>query len=305
MVRLAIKVDVDTDRGTRDGVVPLARLLLRHQVPAVFLFSLGPDNMGKSVYRMFQPGFFKKVMRTRVVGQLGPRALLNGTLFPAPHLGRRHAAILRQVRDMGFETGIHCNDHYRWQNHLHHMSLEETRQEFARATAEYERIFGVSADTAGAPGWQCSADSLQVYDEYKILYASDARGSFPFMPRIGSRAFLTPQIPTTLPTLDELLGRPEFPQNGLVDHYLALLNTDRCDHVMTIHAELEGLHHLSFLDQLLKRARATGIEFFSLHEEAKRIRQLGVDRLPTCEIRMAEIDGRSGTLATQAAEVGT
>ena len=148
MPRLAIKVDVDTDRGTRDGVLPLARLLAKHEVPAVFLFSLGPDNMGKSIYRVFQPGFFKKVMRTRVVSQLGPRSLLNGTLFPAPLLGRRHQAIMREVKAMGFETGIHCHDHYRWQNHVHRMSLEQTRQEFTKAAKEYERIFDQKPETA-------------------------------------------------------------------------------------------------------------------------------------------------------------
>jgi len=299
MFRLAIKVDVDTDRGTRDGVLPLARLLLQHQVPAVFLFSLGPDNMGKSVYRVFQPGFVKKVMRTRVVNQLGARSLLNGTLFPAPHLGRRHGAAMREVRDMGFETGIHCHDHYRWQNHVRRMSLEQTREEFCKAVAEFDRIFGAPPETAGAPGWQCTAHSLQVYDEFKLAYASDTRGATPFLPCLGARVFATPQLPTTLPTLDELLGRPEFPEERLLDHYLALLTAESRDHVMTIHAELEGLHYLTFLQNLLERARQAGVVFYSLREEARRLEQIGLGRLPLCEIRMAEVDGRAGTLATQ------
>ena len=52
---LALKVDVDTDRGTREGVPALVRLLEEFGIPATFLFSLGPDNTGKSITRIFRP----------------------------------------------------------------------------------------------------------------------------------------------------------------------------------------------------------------------------------------------------------
>jgi undecaprenyl phosphate-alpha-L-ara4FN deformylase len=303
MPRLAIKVDVDTDRGTRDGVIPLANLLHRHQIPATFLFSLGPDNMGKSIYRVFQPGFFKKVMRTRVASQLGMRAMLNGTLLPAPQLGRRHGDVMRKVRDLGFEIGVHCHDHYQWQNQLCQMSLAETRAEFAKAVAEFERIFATRPQTAGAPGWQCTDRSLQVYDEFGLTYASDTRGRRPFIPRMAGRLFATPQFPTTLPTLDELLGRPEFPEDTLVDHYLSLLAAGPADHVMTIHAELEGLHYLGFMDSLLDRARSAGVAFYNLGEAAAQRRGAHASALPVNDIQFQEIDGRSGTLAVQAADI--
>jgi peptidoglycan/xylan/chitin deacetylase (PgdA/CDA1 family) len=206
---------------------------------------------------------------------------------------------MREVREMGFEIGIHCHDHYRWQNHVQRMSLEQTRLEFTQAVAEFERIYGSSPETAGAPGWQCTPNSLQVYDDFKLLYASDTRGTGPFRACMGTKVFATPQLPTTLPTLDELLGRPEFPEDRLLDHYLALLTAESRDHVMTIHAELEGLHYLTFLQNLIERARNAGVEFYSLRDQARRIRESGMGCLPLCEIRMAEVDGRAGTLATQ------
>jgi peptidoglycan/xylan/chitin deacetylase (PgdA/CDA1 family) len=299
MSRLAIKVDVDTDRGTRDGILPLAKLLQGLQVPALFLFSLGPDNMGKSISRIFQPGFFKKMTRTRVASQYGLRTLLNGTLLPAPHLGQRYGNLMREVRGMGFETGIHCYDHYRWQNYIRRMSLEETRAEFNLAVTEFERIFDVRPNVAGAPGWQCTEHSLQIYDELGLKYASDTRGQTPFLPRMGERVFATPQLPTTLPTLDELLGRPEYPEDRLVNKYLSLVAGEPRDHVMTIHAELEGLHYLPFLTSLLKRSRHVGLEFYSLGEKAEQLRHRSSAFLPVCNVHMSEIAGRSGTLAMQ------
>src|ERR1700739_498336 len=103
-IRLALKVDVDTDRGTREGVLNLLEDSQRFDVPSCFLFSLGPDQTGRAITRIFRPGFFQKVSRTSVVEIYGVRTLLNGTLFPAPHIGRRNTSVLRAVRDAGFEV---------------------------------------------------------------------------------------------------------------------------------------------------------------------------------------------------------
>ena len=101
-LRLALKVDVDTDRGTREGVPNLVGDLQAVGAPACFLFSLGPDQTGRAITRVFRPGFFQKVSRTSVVEIYGVRTLLNGTLLPAPHIGRRHEATMRSVREAGF-----------------------------------------------------------------------------------------------------------------------------------------------------------------------------------------------------------
>ena len=65
---LALKIDVDTLRGTREGVPNLVELLRRYQAGATFLFSVGPDHTGRAIKRVLRPGFFGKVRRTSVVG---------------------------------------------------------------------------------------------------------------------------------------------------------------------------------------------------------------------------------------------
>ena len=50
---IAIKIDVDTERGTRLGVPNLLKLLKNLAIPATFLFSLGPDNTGRAIRRIF------------------------------------------------------------------------------------------------------------------------------------------------------------------------------------------------------------------------------------------------------------
>jgi peptidoglycan/xylan/chitin deacetylase (PgdA/CDA1 family) len=301
-VRLAIKVDVDTDRGTREGGPALAAALRAAGCPATFLFSLGPDNTGKAIRRVLRPGFLKKIGRTNVAGNYGLRTLLSGTLLPAWRIGERNAEAMRAVRNQGFAVGIHCWDHFAWQDYLERWDLAKTRGEFARAVAEFERIFGAKPRFAGAPGWQANANSFRVYDEAALLYGSDTRGPHPFFPRVGGETFQTLQIPTTLPTLDELLGREEFPLGKIVAHYRELLTEAPDDyvHVLTIHAELEGQRFLELFKALLTTARAAGVEFVKLEEVAESLLR---DRaaIAVCEVEAREIDGRTGTLAVQGA----
>jgi undecaprenyl phosphate-alpha-L-ara4FN deformylase len=298
-IRLALKVDVDTDRGTREGVPNLVADCQEFKAPACFLFSLGPDQTGRAITRVFRPGFFQKVSRTGVVQMYGVRTLLNGTLLPAPHIGRRNTGVMRAVRDAGFEVGIHCYNHYRWQDYVQKMSLEEIRTEFVAARAEFLRIFGREAQTAGAAGWQSNGRSRQIYDEAGLLYASDTRGGAPFFPRVEGQVFQTLEIPSTLPTFDELMGRPEYPDDQIVSHYLSLLRSDQ-PNVFTLHAEIEGMGRRALFRTLLAACREAGVEFIRLDDLA---RELLANRaaIPARDQVMAEIDGRSGVVATQAA----
>ncbi len=295
--RLALKVDVDTDRGTRLGVPALLELLAAKEVSATFLFSLGPDNTGRAIRRVFRKGFLGKVGRTSVVSTYGVRTLLNGVLWPGPDIARRNAAVMRRARDAGHPVGIHCHDHVRWQDGLAGMTLDETRAEFGRARAAFRQVFGGEAAYAGSAGWQANGHSLIAYDEAGLAWASDARGRHPFLPRVDGRVARVPQLPTTLPTLDELIGRPEYPPDRLIPHYLSLLRPDHLE-VLTIHAELEGMKFLTWFGSFLDAVRSQGVPVSDLDAEARALLARR-DALPVCDLIQGGVDGRSGTLAVQ------
>jgi undecaprenyl phosphate-alpha-L-ara4FN deformylase len=294
---LAIKVDVDTDRGTRIGVPNLLALFDEFDLKATFLFSLGPDNTGRAIKRIFRPGFLGKVSRTSVVSTYGIRTLLNGILLPGPHVGRRNEVAMRLARDKGHEAGIHCYDHIRWQDGLAKMGRDEVFEEFGKARKEFERIFGTEAKTAGSAGWQANAYSLQAYDDAGVLYGSDTRGTHPFFPRVNGIVFKTIQLPTTLPTLDELLGRPEYPGENIVNHYLSLMKP-RALNVLTIHAELEGMKQITLFRQFLEQIKRHDIKVVRLEDYAHDLLK-DPAAIPSCDLAFGTVDGRSGTLAIQ------
>lgn len=292
---IAIKVDVDTERGTRVGVPNLLRLFEKYKIPATFLFSLGPDNTGRAIKRIFRSGFLKKVSRSNVISIYGFRTLLNGIFWPGPHIGKLCAKIMQQTDQAGHEVGIHCYDHVRWQDNLHVWSKQEVIEEFKKACTEFKRIFSRPAKTAGAAGWQANANSLTAYDNENLLYASDTRGTYPAFPKINGKIYKTLQIPTNLPTLDELLGRPEFPLSRMDEYYLSLLRDDIVN-VLTIHAEIEGMKYLNFFENFLSKSKYQNVKFKTLNAVALEILNRSGE-VPVINLTQGNVEGRSGKLA--------
>jgi len=293
-MKLGVKVDVDTWRGTRDGVPRLAELLRRRGAGATFLFSLGPDHTGRALRRVFRPGFFSKVSRTSVLRHYGLRTLLYGTLLPGPDIGRRCAATMRAVRDAGFEVGVHCWDHVRWQDGVAGADCDWTEREMRRACERFGAIFGELPRAWGAAGWQTNRHAAW-FEECRFDYASDTRGRGPFRPLWGGVAIGCPQLPTTLPTLDELVGLEGLDAGNVAAHLLQLTARARA-HVFTAHAELEGGAFLGVLGALLAGWQAQGYEIVSLRALYD---SLDRARLPRHEVVYGEIPGRSGKVALQ------
>jgi len=294
---LAIKIDVDTARGTVAGVPTLLSIFKELDIEATFLFSLGPDNTGRAIKRIFRPGFFSKVSRTSVLSVYGLRTLLYGTLLKGPHIGRKYGHIMRLAKDAGHEVGIHTYDHIHWQDNLHNMTQPQVRAEVTKCCEVFQDIFNMPAQTMGAAGWQANKASLAAYDDAEFLYASDTRGTTPFFPKIQQKQFKTLQIPTTLPTLDELVGRPEYPFEDLHTYYLSLIKPNQLN-VLTIHTELEGMHYLDWFKELLVKVKDADIQIVSVKTVAlSALKQKG--KVPNCQLIQKEIDGRSGLLACQ------
>ncbi|MGA9852753.1 MAG: 4-deoxy-4-formamido-L-arabinose-phosphoundecaprenol deformylase [Gammaproteobacteria bacterium] len=297
MKQLALKIDVDTLRGTLKGVPALVEVLRKHDVQATFLFSLGPDNTGRALRRIFRPGFLKKVFRTNVAGNYGLKTLMYGVLVPGPDIGVKAAAAMRAVCDAGFEVGIHTWDHIRWQDFVTRRDADWTAREFSQAVARFGEVFGKAPKTFGAAGWQINEHVLALQEQFGFEYASDTRGTQPFLPMMNGRIFKVPQLPSTLPTLDELVGANGITVANVADHLLELTeSTPAHGHVYTLHAELEGMEMMPVFEKLLAGWKAQGYELVATRDMAtKQDRK----RLPVCEVVMGEIPGRSGSLAVQ------
>jgi peptidoglycan/xylan/chitin deacetylase (PgdA/CDA1 family) len=299
-MKIALKIDVDTYRGTRIGVPRLIESLQKYGAGATFLFSLGPDHTGRAIKRVFRPGFMRKVSRTSVLEHYGVVTLMYGTVLPGPDIGRRCADIMRGVRDAGFETGIHTWDHVKWQDTVATADADWTAAQMKLACDRYIEIFGERARVHGAAGWQMNRHAYRLTQQLGFDYCSDSRGTHPFIPIYNAEIIACPQLPTTLPTLDELIGIDGLTPDNVADHILQLSSDSRpSGHVYTLHAELEGMKLQPVFERLLAGWRDAGHELVSLKDYYA---SLDVKALPRHSVAAAEIAGRSGTLALQAGE---
>ena len=294
-MKLALKIDVDTYRGTREGVPALVDMLKRHGAGATFLFSLGPDHTGRAVKRALRPGFIRKVGRTSVISHYGLKTLMYGTVLPGPDIGKRCAAILRRVRDEGFEVGIHTWDHTKWQDGVARANESWTHWQMALAFQRFREIFGEDPAVHGAAGWQMNAHAYRRTQSLGFRYASDTRGSHPFIPVIRAEIVGCPQYPTTLPTLDELIGLEGITEANVAE---SLLQRTRkpASHIYTLHAELEGMKLAQVFERLLEGWKAQGYQLVAMRDL---VAETSPSSLPLHSVMDAPVPGRSGNLAAQ------
>jgi peptidoglycan/xylan/chitin deacetylase (PgdA/CDA1 family) len=294
--RVALKVDCDTFLGTRDGIPRLLEIFAARDIRATFFFTLGPDRSGVAARRVFtRKGFLRKMIRSRAPRLYPLRTMLSGTLLPAPAIGERCAEQIRSVAQAGHETGVHGWDHVRWHDQLDRMSLEAIRTEAGRAHAEYLRLFGHPARMSAAPGWTVSPRSLEIQEERALLLTSDTRGGAPFFPAAGGRIFRTLEIPTTLPTLDEVLAWPHVGSDDARTwlYRKAVQGTE----IHTLHTEVEGGPMAALFRRILDDWKADGVAFPLMSEIAREV--LGShERVPEREIVTTRLPGRGGRVAT-------
>ena len=300
MARIALKVDVDTLRGTREGVPELARIFDQARTRATFLFSLGPDHTGWALKRIFRPGFLKKVSRTSVVEHYGLKTLSYGVLLPAPDIGIKAQAEIQAIGKAGHETGIHTWDHIVWHDDVRHQDETWTRKQMGLSWGRFEEIFKHPPTTHGAAGWQMNNFALQQLDDWGMTYASDGRAEpnlIPYRVELNGQASKHVQYPTTLPTFDELLGVNEMDAKDSVAHLLRITANNPNDQVFTLHAELEGQKLSEAFKLLLQGWLDQGHDLVSMAELHQSYQATGqLSKLAVLPLKWGTVPNRSGEL---------
>jgi undecaprenyl phosphate-alpha-L-ara4FN deformylase len=292
-MKIGLSIDVDTFRGTRDGVPLLCRLLAAHGIRATFFFSVGPDNMGRHLRRLVRPRFLVKMLRSRAAGLYGWDILLRGTLWPGTVIGERLGDCLRLAAGAGHEMGFHAWDHYTWQTHIEHMSAEAIRAGVERGVDLMTTIIGATPKCSAAPGWRCTEAALREKERFPFVFNSDCRGQTIFCPLVSGVRFNQPQVPVTLPTYDEVIGRNGIDAESYNDSLMAKLRSDGLN-VLTIHAEVEGIVRRDLFERFVQKARALGHEFTTLGALLE-----GTSVIPEGRMAPETIPGRDGWVAVQ------
>ena len=295
-MQIGLRIDVDTFRGTKYGVPKLCRLLSDHAVSASFFFSVGPDNMGRHLWRLIRPRFFLKMLRTKASSLYGWDILFRGTFWPGPVIGRKLGHIIRSVSDAGHEVGLHAWDHHGWQANIERMKGDAINRSLDRGVALLTDILDRQPTCSAVPAWKCNDLVLLEKAKFPFSYNSDCRGEEIFFPLIRGEAILQPQIPVTLPTYDEIIGYNGISDTNYNDYILSLMRPEKLN-VLTVHAEVEGIICLEMFDRFLKMARSIGADFVPLKALLSSSQGIRLSK-----ILAKEIPGRDGWVSCQEVE---
>lgn len=293
---IGLRVDVDTYRGTRLGVPELCRIMKKHSITASFFFSVGPDNMGRHLWRLLKPAFLIKMLRSDAASLYGWDILLRGTFWPGPLIGEKLGSILQDCAGAGHEIGLHAWDHHAWQHRIEQADPAEIRNILRRGMELFETL-GIQAVTTASPAWRSTDEVLRVKAEAypELLYNSDCRGEGVFLPDIDGQVLPQPQVPVNLPTYDEVVGRGGITAENYNEYLLSRLRP-RAYNVLTIHAEVEGIVASGFFEDFIRSANSAGFEFLPLSALIPEDR----GALPVARVEAREIEGREGWISVRA-----
>src|SRR5258707_5969332 len=135
---------------------------------------MSADNSGRAILRVLRnPGFLKKMRRTRAVSMYGLRTVLSGTLLPSRPIALAYPQILRELLHAGFEVGVHGYDHVRWQDGIDTLGDGGIRAEIDEAFEVYRAISGVPARSFAAPRRRTWSAELKIPDTIGLDYGKD------------------------------------------------------------------------------------------------------------------------------------
>ncbi|WP_299494574.1 4-deoxy-4-formamido-L-arabinose-phosphoundecaprenol deformylase [uncultured Shewanella sp.] len=289
-IKVGLRIDVDTYRGTRIGVPALLSLLSQYGISASFFFTVGPDNMGRHIWRLLKPQFLKKMLRSKAASLYGWDILLRGTLWPGPIIGKKLAGVIQQTHQAQHEIGLHAWDHHKWQCHTESMEPDELYSEINKGYQLLSRLIDNPVYCSAVPGWRSTTSSLEQKHRFNFRYNSDCRGHSIFSPQQG----MTPQIPVTLPTYDELIGQKGVTKHNYNSEIIKLIKPDQLN-VYTIHAEVEGIALIHLFEDLLYQAQKHRLQFVPLIL----LLDKAEDEWPIDSIENQSIPGREGWLSIQ------
>jgi len=183
-ITVGLRVDVDTFRGTRDGVPGLLKILKKHGLQATFFFSVGPDNMGRHLWRLLKPAFLLKMLRSKAASLYGWDILLRGTFWPGPKIAKNLASVISDTKRAGHEVGLHAWDHHRWQMSMHKMSAEQIHQDIKSGVDVLSAILKQPPRCSAVAGWKANQQVVIEKNRFGFNYNSDCRGVSMFRPVI-------------------------------------------------------------------------------------------------------------------------
>jgi len=298
---IGLKTVVDTRRALEDGVKPLIEAFGKHSALSSFFVAAGRDGRGESLLSLLDPSFYSENSKTGRVAREGFATSFSGLLSaPRPVLqGLEDTA--REIVKTGHDAGVYGFSPAKWKSAVKSRSESAIAMNYERGVSEFEDVFRKKATAFAAPFFLCSNATILLQEKFCFDYASDCRGTDPFLPVIEPRVMKTPQVPVTLPTVQEWLAAGNGNAKSFYEFILKEAGVQKYP-VLEVSPLWEGAAFAKEFVDFLEKASKEGFAFASLREMLG-LRLAEPAPLPRCTLSYALMEGRRHEVTIQMLEV--
>lgn len=167
-----LRVDLESDKGIREGIPRLLDLLKKYNLKASFYLAMGGES---NIFEILR--YNKKVESSaeRSVKVWSLLDKLRMALFPKDFV-KANKKILQRIIDEGHELGMHGWKHREWTRGLDKINIKD---KINRAISRYNNLFGQKPISWSSPGFNTNDNVLNILKEAGIEYISDFLGNKP------------------------------------------------------------------------------------------------------------------------------
>ncbi|WP_135607108.1 deacylase [Solemya velesiana gill symbiont] len=258
----------------------MLKLFEQHGVKASFQLSLGPDYSSHPL----------KIL---------PWYLLS--CVPAAKIGEQAKEQLKSILQESHEIGIGPFLPASWRRNAAYADEVFTRNDLMQSLEAFQHLFDSPPSFFGAVDWQVNPHLLKLEEELGFNHACDVRGKMAFLPSLQDVSSGCIQIPTTLPTINELLANPSVNEHNVHEFLFAVSQRVLPNgEVFCVNAEQEGIERLVIMERIIVMWKGSQWEFKTLGEL---VQSIGNDKPPWHQVGWAEVAGHAGHVAMQSLKV--
>lgn len=243
---VGLKIDIFIREGLQDTLPVLLELLNEYKVEATFFPALGPDPAGAD----------------NLVGKL---------FGIAADLDIETKYAFMGIGEQGHELGAVAYDVDQWRRHVLERDAAWTREQLRKGARAFEELFDERPRAMAVPDFLINADTPLLEAELGFDFACDTRGLSVFFPVSSAGASRCPQIPVTLPRIEEAVaaGQPL----GDIHQYLFMESQKPLQPGHLFNFTLGDPAHLGVLEKLIIMWMGTGRELVPVRQLLEQVKR--------------------------------
>lgn len=161
-----IRIDLESQKGIRDGLPNLLRLFKKHGVKGSFYLTMGGES---NVFEILGNRGKLKTTAERKIKLWSKKDKIRMVLSPIDFV-KKNRQLLKKIISDGHELGLHGWKHREWTRNLDNVNLKARLKQM---TSRYKEYFGKRATSWASPGFNTNKNVLRELENSGIYHISD------------------------------------------------------------------------------------------------------------------------------------